>query len=158
MSKVLNLEALRALYAFNSSEVGNKKQKDSKNKFNYSAAVQELPSMLRMNGLRATLAYYYSKEKHHGLVFKQIRDWFKTHDPSKTIQNKFSNQSPESEGLALAPEKAKEFITILLALSDDEYRLVQAETFTLANWMIRFAKDFKPQPEKQPKQDEQPEV
>lgn len=156
MSKVKNLEALRALYAFSASEAGNKKQKDTKNKFNYSAAVQELPSMLRMNGLRATMAYYYSKEKHHGLVFKQVRDWFKTHDPAKIIQGKFTDQSAESEGLSLSPVKAKEFMSILLALSDDEYRLVQAETLTLANWMIRFAKETKPQT--QPKQDEQPEI
>ncbi|MEZ4963771.1 MAG: type III-B CRISPR module-associated protein Cmr5 [Saprospiraceae bacterium] len=137
MSSPQNLEAMRALFAFNSAEKGNKKQKDTNNKFNYSAAVQELPSMLRMNGLRATMAYYYSKDKEgggqHRFVFKQILNWFKNEkEPTKFMNAKFNEQKGEKTEVF--------FMEVLLKLSDDEYRIVQAETLNLANWMIRFVK------------------
>ena len=137
MSNPQNLEAKRALFAFTEAQKGNKKQTDDK-KFNYSAAVKELPSMIRMNGLRATMAYFYSKEKAHELIFKQIRKWFATEDPMVFLRSKFPEKEPDNA-------KAKNFMDILLKLSDDEYRIVQAETWTLANWMIRFVKeDSKP--------------
>lgn len=128
--KIENLEAKRALFAFNMAEIGNKRQKDSQNKFNYSAAVQELPTILRMNGLRATMAYFYSKEGQHRMVFDNIRDWFKLdEEPTKFMQAKLKDKS-----------EAKDFMDVLLHLSDNEYRIVQAETLTLANWLIRFVK------------------
>ncbi len=131
--KTENLEAQRARKAFDFAGIGNQKQKDD-NKLNYSAAVQELPSMLRMNGLRATMAFYYSKKGQHELVFKQIRDWFKDEkEPTKFMSVKFKMPTTEK-----AEEKI--FMNILLNLSDDEYRIVQAETLALANWMIRFVK------------------
>lgn len=136
MSKPQNLEAKRALKAFTFAEIGNKKQKDTKNKFNYSAAVQELPSMIRMNGLRATMAFFYSKEGQHRMVFENVRDWFNDDDePTKFMRAK----------LQASPENIKPagFMKILLELTDDEYRIVQAETLTLANWMIRFVKTEK---------------
>lgn len=135
MSKLHNLEAIRASYAFECAEEGNEKQKKTPNKFNYSAAVQELPTMLRMNGLRATMAYYYSKEGgQHRLVFEQIRDWYRSdNDPTKFMVEKFKAHSSD--------KLEKVFMKILLDLTDDEYRIVQAETLTLANWMIRFVKE-----------------
>lgn len=133
MSKLHNLEAQRALFAFKAAETGNKKQMDTKNKFNYSAAVQELPSMIRMNGLRATMAYYYSKGDQHEYVFKQTRDWLKNEEePTRFMSAKFKTI------MSKKPEEV--FMEILLKLSDDEYRIVQAEILTLANWMIRFVK------------------
>jgi len=141
MKKLHNIEAMRALQAFKFAETGNAEQSEG---FNYSAAVQELPSMIRMNGLRATMAYFYSKEKHHGLVFKQIRDWFREFDPVQMIRRKFSEEVSKPDAkkkeLALSREEAKEFMNILLNLTDDEYRIVQAETLTLSNWLIRFVK------------------
>lgn len=133
MSKPQNLEAKRALKAFTFAEIGNKKQKDTKNKFNYSAAVQELPSMIRMNGLRAAMAFFYSKEGQHRMVFENVRDWFNDEDePTKFMRAKLQ-ASPENQEPA-------GFMKILLELSDDEYRIAQAEVLKLANWMIRFVK------------------
>ncbi|MCF8245171.1 MAG: type III-B CRISPR module-associated protein Cmr5 [Saprospiraceae bacterium] len=128
-----NLEAKRALKAF---EFANEEETTS---LNYSAAVQELPSMLRMNGLRATMAYYYSKIGGHKLVFQQLCRWFvHEEEPTKLMSEKFKAPTKDN------PEQ--QFMAILLGLHDDEYRIVQAETSTLANWMIRFVKteDAKP--------------
>jgi CRISPR type III-B/RAMP module-associated protein Cmr5 len=133
MSNLQNLEAERALYAFKSATTGNEKQKKSNNKFNYSAAVQEFPSMLRMNGLRATMAYYYSKGEQHKCVFGQIREWFnKEEEPTRFMSAKVKTQTSKK------PEEF--FMEILLKLTDDEYRIVQAEVLTLTNWLIRFVK------------------
>lgn len=131
MSQPINLEAERARFAFDVAEKGNKKQGDD---FNYSAAVQELPSMLRMNGLRATMAYYFSKEKAHGHIFKDLEKWFREDDPTKMISEKLLPAGSDDKA------KAKKFMETLIKLDDGEYRIVQAETLTLANWMIRFAK------------------
>lgn len=132
MSKPENLEAKRALWAFERAEEGNSKQRKDK-KFNYSAAMQELPSMIRMNGLRAAMAYFYSKKGHHEFIFEQISKWFRaTDEPTRMIHTKYADQ-PEKE-------KPYVFMKILLELTDDEYRIVEAETLTLANWMIRFVK------------------
>lgn len=137
MSNLQNLEAKRALFAFNAANDGESKGKE----FNYSAAVRELPSMIRMNGLRAAMAYFHTKgmveeknkEKAHGLVFKQLRDWFKADDePTKMMSAKFKTPTDKK------PEAR--FMEILFNLTDDEYRIVQAETLTLANWLIRFVK------------------
>jgi CRISPR type III-B/RAMP module-associated protein Cmr5 len=146
-----NLEAKRALKAFKSANLGNKKQ-TADNSFNYSAAVQELPSMLRMNGLRATMAYYYSKDsENHKLVFKQLQGWFKDeNDPTHLMSEKFKLQTKGK------PEQI--FMDILLNLSDDEYRIVQAETITLANWMIRFVKTENSKPKSTNNDTGQPQV
>jgi CRISPR type III-B/RAMP module-associated protein Cmr5 len=133
MNNLRNLEAERALYAFDSATTGNKEQKDSNNKFNYSAAVQELPSLLRTNGLRATMGYYYSKGEQHKFVYNLIQEWFKKEEePTRFMFSKLNTQTDKK------PEDF--FMEILLRLSDDEYRIVQAETLTLANWLIRFIK------------------
>ena len=127
MSQPQNLEAKRALKSFEFAQFGNKK------KFNYSVAVQVLPSMIRMNGLRATMAYFYSKEGQYRAVFDQIYEWFNVEDePTKFMWAKIQISSEN--------KKSVDFMEILLELTDDEYRIVQAETMTLANWMIRFAK------------------
>lgn len=129
MSNLRNLEAQRALFAFKAANNDESKGKE----FNYSAAVRELPSIIRMNGLRATMAYYYSKGDQHKYIFEQIRDWFKNEEePTRFMSAKF--KTPTSK----KPEEF--FMEILLKLSDDEYRIVQAETLTLANWLIRFVK------------------
>ncbi len=129
MNKPINLEAVRARFAFECAEAGNKKQaatKATNEDSNYSAAVQELSSMIRMNGLRATMAYYYSKGGAHKQVFDDVKKWFQKEDQTKMIAAKFVEQG--------------NFMKILLDLTDDEYRIVQAEVLTLANWMIRFVK------------------
>ncbi len=147
--KTENLEAKRALFAFKAAEKGNKKQADSQNKFNYSAAVQELPTILRMNGLRATMAFFYSKEGQHRMVFDNLVSWFKLEDePTKFMQAKLKEKS-----------EAKDFMNILLHLSDNEYRIVQAETLTLANWLIRFVKTENSKTSTpKPEGDEQPQI
>lgn len=58
MSKPQNLEAKRALKAFEFAQKGN-----ANKAINYSAAVQKLPSMIRMNGLRATMAFFLFKRR-----------------------------------------------------------------------------------------------
>lgn len=132
MSKPQNLEAKRALKAFEFAQKGNEKQTKN-SKYNYSAAVQELPSMIRMNGLRAMMAFFYSKEGQHRDVFNQICEWFNDeNEPTKFMRAKIQ-ASPENI-------KSAGFMKVLLDLTDDEYRIVQAETLTLANWMIRFVK------------------
>jgi CRISPR type III-B/RAMP module-associated protein Cmr5 len=129
MSKVENLEAKRAKTAFEFTQTGN-----AKTEINYSAAVRELPSMIRMNGLRAAMAYFYSKGGQHKEVFQNVMDWFKAEDePTKIMSAKFKESTDK--------KTEARFMEILLELTDDEYRIVQAETLTLANWMIRFVKE-----------------
>lgn len=135
MSKPQNLEANRALKAFEFAKKGNEEQTKDK-KFNYSAAVQELSTMIRMNGLRATMAFFYSKVGQHRRVFENVCDWFNDEGEPTNFMRAKIQASPENI-------KPAGFMNVLLNLTDDEYRIVQAETLTLANWMIRFVKTDK---------------
>lgn len=133
MENIKNIEALRAKAAFAFAQEGFEEQ--SKNEgFNYPAAVQELASIIRMNGLRAAMAYFYNKENAHRCIFKQVRRWFASEEPTGLLKSEL--QQKESE-----KEQDDNFMKILISrLNDNQYRIVQAETLTLASWMIRFAK------------------
>jgi CRISPR type III-B/RAMP module-associated protein Cmr5 len=141
MTKPKNLEAERARFAFKRAQEGNKKQAKGDG-FNYSAAVQELSSMIRMNGFRATMAYYYSKGGGHKDVFCDIESWFREIEPTRMLQSKFDPPIVDSGDKKKKPEdrRATIFMEVLLNLDDDLYRITQAEVLTLANWLIRFVK------------------
>lgn len=133
-NKPKSIEATRAKVAFDFAEKGMEVKNEKFVYDNYAAAVRELPALIRMNGLRAAMAYYFQKEKEgNKLVFKQIRKWFAKEDPTACLKSKF----PQNEK---TDDFAKNFMDIFLKLDNDEYRIAQAETLALANWMIRFVK------------------
>lgn len=125
MRKSENIAARRALKAFQWAQEATTKSG------NYAAAVQELPALLRRNGLRLTVAYYYTKKEAHRVVFGQIQEWFSAEgEPTGFMRAKLGTGRPTPE----------QFMSVLLQLNDEEYRVVQAEVLQLANWMMRFTK------------------
>lgn len=124
INTIKNLQAARAQFAFECVEAGNKNED-----FNYSAAVQELPSLIRKNGLRASMAYLFSKDKAHRQLFLDFETWFREKEPTGIMHSALA---------ATDTGKAKGFIHTLLHLKDEDYRVVQSEALALANWFIRF--------------------
>lgn len=132
MRKSENIAARRALKAFQWAQEASTKSG------NYAAAVQELPALLRRNGLRLTLAFYYTKKDAHRVIFGQIKDWFAAEEePTGFMRAKLA---------ATGRNTPENFMSAVLELNDDEYRIVQDETIQLANWMMRFVKTEETQP------------
>lgn len=131
MSNTHHLQQVRAAKAFEFATGGNEKQSPT---FNYSAAVQELATLIKTNGLANTLAYCYAKEGAPRLLFDQIREWL---------------TKPESPvTLIVKGDEATGFMQAILHLDNDNYRMAQQEALLLAGWLVRFVK--KPESTNQP--------
>jgi len=132
MSHTHHLQQLRAATAFRFAEAGNsQKSADA----NYAAAVQELSSLLKTNGLANTLAYCYSKEAGQRLLFEQINEWLTNPEIPGRITPSTSARKEDQPAL---------FMQAVLDLKNDHYRIAQQEVLLLAGWLIRFVK--KPEP------------
>ncbi|GEM_PF-2221172 len=125
----MNLKARRLQQAFAFATDGNEQQAKD---FNYAAAVQELPALIRMNGLRASMAFYYAKESGaFDLVYKQVNQWLLAEENPVSIYSKAIADTQPAD-------MRKAFMQHLLALPDPEYRDVQAEALAFAQGLIRF--------------------
>lgn len=133
MEKIINLQAFRAKTAFEFAQEGLA-EKTKKGDFNYPAIAQELTTLIRVNGLRTSLAFLYSKSDAHKMLFHHVHKWFAEIDPTQMLKADFVKFEDESD-------PAKKFMKVILNLTDNQYRIVQAEVITLTNWIIRFVKE-----------------
>jgi len=163
METTLNIEQIRASHAFKLAEKGNEQEAEAKkngSKFNYSAQMKSFPPLLKTNGLLNSLGFYYAKgkdfandnENEFATIFNQILSWFREHEPTGFLKNKFTCSAETN-----AKTKAKEFMQILLRLSEEEYRFAFNETKAFTKWLVRFVAD---EPKNEPKNepDKQPET
>jgi CRISPR type III-B/RAMP module-associated protein Cmr5 len=124
---IQHLHQLRAVYAFECTQKGADGDK-------YNKAVQELPALIRNNGLTNTLAYLYSKEGAHQDLFSQIQEWL---IGQGLIQE---SRSPEHAKDINKTVATAQFMHKILNLDINEARVAQQEVLLLATWLFRLLK------------------
>ena len=121
---IAGIEQGRASYAFSCASEGKKLEKDKE----YKSYVRKIPTLIRTNGLGATLAFVRSKAKGdtkekgfaYKVIYAQIAQWL------------------EQKGL-IEDGQNKELVEKVVALNSTEYRLLTNEVLSLFKWLARFA-------------------
>ena len=121
---IAGIEQGRASYAFSCASEGKKLEKNKE----YKSYVRKIPTLIRTNGLGATLAFVYSKAKKdpkekeyaYKKIYEQIAQWLEQKDLVEDGQN-------------------KELVKKVVALNSTEYRLLTNEVLSLFKWLARFA-------------------
>ena len=158
MSNVKDLAKDRAQFAYvcaeegkkvlSLSQVNNEYFKDDK----YKSYVKKIPMMILTNGLGATFAFVYSKQKKedkhkqkagvegnpkngYDLIYKQVDEWLQKNYKSGQC-NKNSECYKEEK-----KEKCAEIDLVkwIICLDSSEYRAVTNEVLALFGWLKRFA-------------------
>ena len=88
--------------------------------------VKKAPMLIKTNGLGATLAFLFSKQKVWGTVLKHIEDWVSSTDNLKTH-------------LLYKDKEGSNLVQKVLHLDSSEYRIVTIEVLAFLNWLRRFA-------------------
>ncbi len=128
------LEQGRAAFAFKKATEGYTEHKKE-----YAQMVKKAPMLIKTNGLGATLAFLFSKQKVWGTVLKHIEDWVNSPDNLKT-----HSIYKETEGSNLVQK--------VLHLNSSEYRIVTIEVLAFLNWLRRFAEGIAKEKELKEKQ------
>lgn len=115
------LEQGRAAFAFQRAIEGYNYHRTE-----YAPAVKKVPMMIKTNGLGATLAFMFSKQKTMGTILKDIELWVNNIENIKT-KAIYEN----TKGNALV-QKVTE-------LDSYEYRIMTIEVLAFLNWLRRFA-------------------
>ena len=101
-------------------------QVDSKK---YRSYVKKMPSLIQVNGLGQTLAFYFSKidEKVEGRIYGEIY---------RTVATWLKRQFPEQ--FRESTEEDHQLIKTVINLGSRDYRTFAMETLALLNWMRKF--------------------
>ena len=128
------LEQGRAAFAFDRATEGY-----TFHKTEYAPAVKKVPMMIKTNGLGATLAFMFSKQKMYATILKDIELWVNNTDNMKTkaIYDK---------------AKGNSLVQKVTELDSSEYRTLTIEVLAFLNWLRRFAEGI--EKESKPKKDE----
>lgn len=127
MSAIGGIENGRASYAY---DCALKAKTFDNCKCEYKSYVKNIPAMIKINGLGATLAFIKSKQKNdankkeyaYKLIYDQIDDWLKL----------------ESKGLVNLGEN-DDLVRKIIELPSQNYRAVTIEILGLFSWIRRFA-------------------
>jgi CRISPR-associated protein Cmr5 len=87
----------------------------------FKSQAESFPAMIRMNGLGQAAAFYLSKGGAHGKLYKLLSDWLK--QPGQ-------------------PYHGKDLLEGITEKDMHAYRLAQAESLLLLDWVKKFAKAF----------------
>jgi CRISPR-associated protein Cmr5 len=115
------LEQGRAAFAFKCATEGY-----NANRTEYAPAVKKVPMMIKTNGLGATLAYMFSKQKTMGTILKDIEAWVNNSDNRKTQA-------------IYEAAKGNSLVQKVTELESYEYRILTIEVLAFLNWLRRFA-------------------
>lgn len=117
VSKSAAIEEGRASFAFREVKdfVDSHRGKKDANK-NFKSYIKKMPTMIQVNGLGQTIAFYYSK----GEVYTQIYSIIE-----KSLRQRFDNFSAD-------------LIEWIVNLDSKQYRIATEETMALLNWMRKF--------------------
>jgi CRISPR-associated protein Cmr5 len=122
MSNNRTLEQGRAKIAFEKATMGFLLHEKE-----YAQHAKRLPMMIKTNGLGATLAFMFSKQKVYGTLLKDIEDWIGHNDNKKTL----SIYNNYTEGKSLVQK--------VPYMNSIHYKAVTIETQAYLNWLRRFA-------------------
>ncbi|MED3907248.1 type III-B CRISPR module-associated protein Cmr5 [Geobacillus thermodenitrificans] len=116
----VGIENGRAAFAF--QEVKQAKEQLRENFETYRSYVKKMPSLIQVNGLGQTLAFYFQKkkQKEYKAIYHTLAQWMK-------------EQFPEQ-----FPSGNEELVEIVVNLSSAEYRLWTMEALALLDWMRKF--------------------
>lgn len=115
------LEQGRAAFAFQCATEGYQFHRKE-----YAPAVKKIPMMIKTNGLGATLAFMFSKQKTLGTILTQIETWV------NHIENIKTRSIYEST-------KGNALVQKVTELNSYEYRTMTIEVLAFLNWVRRFA-------------------
>lgn len=123
MVSLQKLEQGRAAYAFDEIDRHIKNQRISDDLLR--SYIKKMPSMIQINGLGQTIAFYYSKRsgKKEGIVYDAIYHTIQT-----WLKTKFPDYFKEHQ----------ELVQAVINVHSSEYRLLTVETLALLNWMKKF--------------------
>ena len=116
------IEQGRASYAYSCAKKGSRLERCKE----YKSYVRKIPTLVRTNGLGATLAFVASKKREnpsekgyaYKVIYDQIRQWLVT------------------QGFLRDDQELEEAI---IGLNSPEYRLITREVLSLFKWLARFA-------------------
>ncbi|BBW98380.1 type III-B CRISPR module-associated protein Cmr5 [Geobacillus icigianus] len=117
----VGIENGRAAFAF--QEVKRAKEQLRENFETYRSYVKKMPSLIQVNGLGQTLAFYFQKKKQneYKVIYHTLAQWMKEQFPDQ-----FSSGN-------------EELVEVVVHLSSAEYRLWTMEAVALLDWMRKFA-------------------
>lgn len=104
--------------------------------------LRRLPAMIQMNGFGQALAFYYAKRtsyEAYGVVYKLLEDWLCAEGQVYANADVTPGLMPEQPHLLYA----------VTSLSQQEYRLAEAEAQALLGWAKKFAEALVLKPETQ---------
>jgi len=119
MKTINKLENGRAGYAYECAEVGSKLSKPKE----YKSYVKKIPMLIKTNGMGATFAFVFSKQKKgngYELIYKQVSEWFQKEENPYQFEFKY-------------------FTKELCKMDSQQYRAITTETLALFTWLRRFA-------------------
>ena len=130
-NQIRNQDKLRAIFSYQSVQYFVN-ENSAENQKKYRAYIRNTPSMILNNGLGATVAFIFSKNKEdvYNKLGENIYDWLKEEQNSYLI---VLNKKEKSE------EKLKELTDKIIHLNSSEYRAVTNEVLALFSWLKRFA-------------------
>ena len=88
--------------------------------------IKKMPTMIQVNGLGQTLAFYYSKrnkEKEHKVVYDMMNEWLVVRNEVQLFEQ---------------AHQQIELVENIINLNSREYKIATAETLAILNWMRRF--------------------
>lgn len=118
------IENGRAAFAFKEVKavVESSKVKNSE----FRSYIKRMPTMIQVNGLGQTLAFYYSKSNKsaaYEVVYRIVQKWIE----NEALPDLFNQK-----------DDFHEFVEKVINLNSNEYKQVTAEVMALLNWMRRF--------------------
>jgi len=130
-TKIRNQDKLRAVFSYQCIQSFINDNSDENQK-KYRAYIRNTPLMILNNGLGATVAFIFSKNKEdvYNKLGENIYDWLKEEQNSYLI---VLNKKEESK------EKLEELTDKIINLNSSEYRAVTNELLSFFNWFKRFA-------------------
>lgn len=124
---IQGIEQGRAAYAFDEVKgyiAKHSAKHSAKQRNEYRSYIKKMPSMIQVNGLGQTLAFFFSKGGVYLEIYDQVAKWIKQKYPDF-----FKNSG----------EEAKAFVEMVVKRESKDYRLLTMEVLALLNWMRRFA-------------------
>lgn len=125
MTTINKIEEGRAAYAFTAvKKAVNDSNIDNKELRSY---IKKMPTMIQVNGLGQTLAFYYSKkdsnrrQNQYQVVYKMVAEWI--------LKYKYPH---------LSENYTDDLVECVINLDSKQYKLVTNEVMSLLNWLRRF--------------------
>lgn len=125
-SRIKNINQARAKFTYQEvKKVNDWAKEDAEKKKEFKSHVKDIPMMIKTNGLAATYAFVFSKQKKDNKDYKAIMDITKSWLVDEQKLFKLENN--------------KGFHETLMSLDQYQYRMAAREIIALFTWLKRYA-------------------